>query len=156
MLPRKMFENLHALTATLVLFKQFLGENWPHFWPLTLSALPNMMHFVRSVSTNVLKATMAYYYEEIQNHGKILFIHNTVENGWWGMHTQHTPHSPLCFELKIPKAGIKHGCCKEVNGMLSDGTGKAIFNVSDFVFLFELQHVDHFCLKLLAFFLRKT
>ena len=38
----------------------------------------------------------------------------------------HTPH-PLCFKLKIPKAGIKHDCGKEVKGMLSGRTGKTIF-----------------------------
>ena len=37
------------------------------------------------------------------------------------------PKSPLCFKLKIPKAVIKHDCCKEVKGMLSGGTGETIF-----------------------------
>ena len=50
MLPRKSFENLHTVTAVLVLFEQFSGKVSSYFWPLTLSASPNMMHFVRTVS----------------------------------------------------------------------------------------------------------
>ena len=50
-LPRKFFEYLHAVMAVLVLFEQFLGKVSSYFWPITLSASPNMMHFVRTVSS---------------------------------------------------------------------------------------------------------
>ena len=51
MLPRKTFENLHTEMAVLVLFEQFSGKVILYFWPLTLSASSNMMHFVRTVSS---------------------------------------------------------------------------------------------------------
>ena len=51
MLPRKIFESLHTVMAVLVLFGQFSGKISSYFWPLTLSASPNMMHFVRTVSS---------------------------------------------------------------------------------------------------------
>ena len=50
MLPRKNFENLRTVMAILVLFEQFSGKVCSYFWPLNLSASPNMMHFVRTVS----------------------------------------------------------------------------------------------------------
>ena len=50
MLPRKIFENLHTVMAILVLFEQFSGKVCLYFWPLILSASPNIMHFVRTVS----------------------------------------------------------------------------------------------------------
>ena len=46
MLIRKIFENLHTVMAILVLFEQFSGK----VCSLTLSASPNTMHFVRTVS----------------------------------------------------------------------------------------------------------
>ena len=48
---RKIFENLHTVMAVLVLFEQFSGKVSLYFWPLIFSALPNMMHFVRTVSS---------------------------------------------------------------------------------------------------------
>ena len=50
MLPRKIFENLHTVMVILALFEQFLGKACSYFWPLTLSASSNMIHFVRTVS----------------------------------------------------------------------------------------------------------
>ena len=50
MLPRKIFENLHALMAILVLFEQFLCKFCSNYLTLILSALPSMMHFVRALS----------------------------------------------------------------------------------------------------------
>ena len=86
-----------------------------------------MMHFARSFDyASQLKATTAYCYEEVKNHGKILFIQNIVKNGWWGNAYAAYSASPLCFKLKIPKAVIKHDCCKKVKEMLSGGTGKTI------------------------------
>ena len=52
MLPRKCFENLHTVKAIVVLFEQLSGGKvCTYFWPLTLSASPNMpmIHFVCSV-----------------------------------------------------------------------------------------------------------
>ena len=48
--PRKMFENLHPAMAILALFVQFSGKVCSYFWLLPLSASPNMMHFVSTVS----------------------------------------------------------------------------------------------------------
>ena len=48
MLPRKNFENLHAVMAILVLFEQFSAKFCSNFLTLLLSASPNMMHFVRT------------------------------------------------------------------------------------------------------------
>ena len=50
MLLRKFFENLHTIMVILALFEQFSGKACSYFWPLTLSALSNMMHFVSTVS----------------------------------------------------------------------------------------------------------
>ena len=50
MLPRKIFENLHTVMVILALFEQFSGKVCSYFWPLTLSASSNMMHFVSTVS----------------------------------------------------------------------------------------------------------
>ena len=50
MLSRKKFENLHTIMAVLVLFEQISSKISSYFWPLTLSASSNMMHFVRTVS----------------------------------------------------------------------------------------------------------
>ena len=50
MLPGKKFENLHTVMAVLVLFEQFSGKVCSYFWSQTLSASPNMMHFVPTVS----------------------------------------------------------------------------------------------------------
>ena len=44
------FENLHTVMAILMLFEQFSGKFCSYFWPLILSASPNMMHFVRTDS----------------------------------------------------------------------------------------------------------
>ena len=50
MLPRKIFGNLDAVMAILMLFEQFSGKFCLKFLTLILSALPNMMHFVRTFS----------------------------------------------------------------------------------------------------------
>ena len=53
MLHRKIFENLHTVHTVMVilaLFEQFSGKVRSYFWPLTLSASSNMMHFVSTVS----------------------------------------------------------------------------------------------------------
>ena len=50
MLLRKSFENLRTVMVILALLEQFLGKVCSYFWPLTLSASSNMMHFVSTVS----------------------------------------------------------------------------------------------------------
>ena len=50
MLSRKILENAHAVTATLVLFGLFSGKFCLDFLTLNLSASPTMMHFVRTFS----------------------------------------------------------------------------------------------------------
>ena len=57
--PRKIFENLLTVMAILVLFEQFLGKVCSYFWPLSLSASPNMMHFVGTVS--IMRALRSVY-----------------------------------------------------------------------------------------------
>ena len=47
MLPRKVFENLHGVTAILVLFEKFSRKLCSNFLTLILSASP-MIHFVRT------------------------------------------------------------------------------------------------------------
>ena len=50
MLPREIFENLHTVMVILALFEQFSGKICSYFWPLTLSASSNMIHFVSTGS----------------------------------------------------------------------------------------------------------
>ena len=50
MLTRKNVENLHTVMAILAFFEQISGKVCAYFWPLTLSALSHMLHFVRTVS----------------------------------------------------------------------------------------------------------
>ena len=50
MLPREIFEILHAVMAILVLFEHFSGKLNLNFSTLILSTSPNMVHFVRTFS----------------------------------------------------------------------------------------------------------
>ena len=50
MLPRKIFENVHALMAILMLFESFSCKMCFKFLTLILNASPNRMHFVRTFS----------------------------------------------------------------------------------------------------------
>ena len=50
MLPREIFETLHAVMAVLVLFQHFSGKLCLNFLTLNLSTSTNMMHFVRTFS----------------------------------------------------------------------------------------------------------
>ena len=51
MLPREIFEILHAVMAILMLFEHFSGKLCLNFLTLILSTSPNMMHFVCKFST---------------------------------------------------------------------------------------------------------
>ena len=59
MLPRKFFENLHAVMVILVLFESFSCKFCLNFLTLILSASPNLMHFVRTFS--ILRARRRAY-----------------------------------------------------------------------------------------------
>ena len=48
MLPRKTFENLHAVVAILALFEQFPDKFCSNFLLLILSVSSITMHFVRT------------------------------------------------------------------------------------------------------------
>ena len=50
MLPRKNFENLHAVMAILELSEELPRKFCLNFLTLILSTSPNMMHFVRTFS----------------------------------------------------------------------------------------------------------
>ena len=50
--PKCFLENLHAVMAFLVLLVKFSRKFCLNFLTLILSASPNMMHFVRTFSTN--------------------------------------------------------------------------------------------------------
>ena len=70
-----------------------------------MSALPHVMHFIRTVSIVRLKATQAYCHEEVQNYGKIL-SKALLKMAGGGMHPAH----PLWihpFNLHIPPWGAK-------------------------------------------------
>ena len=48
MLPREIFENLHAAMAILVLFECFSGKLFLNFLTLIVGASPNTLHFART------------------------------------------------------------------------------------------------------------
>ena len=50
MLPREIFEILHAVMAILELFQHFSGKLYLNFLTLILSTSPHMVHFVRTFS----------------------------------------------------------------------------------------------------------
>ena len=50
MVPREIFEILHAVMAILVLFEHFSGKLCLNFLTLILNTPPNMVHFVRTFS----------------------------------------------------------------------------------------------------------
>ena len=83
-LPRKFFENLHAVVAILV----FLNNFCLNFLPLNLSVSPNIMYFVCTFSiTRALgERQRLIVTEKVRNYGDIAFINNMFQNGWWGMH----------------------------------------------------------------------
>ena len=89
-LPRKFFENLHAVVAILVLFKQILGKFCLNFLPLNPSVSPNMMHFVRTFSIMHALGVRLIVIEKVRN-DRIVFIKSMFENGWWG---NASPESP--------------------------------------------------------------
>ena len=81
MLPRKKFENLHAVMAILVLFEEISRTFCLNFLILILNALPNVMHFVRSFSIMRAKGVWFMIIEKVCNYGKTVYIKNIFENG---------------------------------------------------------------------------
>ena len=47
-----------------------------------LSALQNIMHFVRTFSIMRAQDVRLIAIEEVRNYGKIVYIQNNFENGW--------------------------------------------------------------------------
>ena len=83
MLPRKIFKNSHTVVTLFVLFEPFLGKFCKNFLPLNLSVSPNVMHFVRAFSIMRVGGIRLDVIKKVQNYGKIVFIKNMFENGWW-------------------------------------------------------------------------
>ena len=48
-----------------------------------LSASPNMMHFARTFSIARAYGVRVIAIEEARNYGKIVYIKNSLQNGWW-------------------------------------------------------------------------
>ena len=48
-----------------------------------------MMHFVRTFSIMRAQGVKLIAIKEARNYGKIVYIKNIVENGWWRMRTSH-------------------------------------------------------------------
>ena len=69
---------------TVVLFEQILGKFCLKFLPLILSVAPNMMHFVCTFWNMRAQGVRIIVIEKVRNYGKVVFIKNMFENGWWG------------------------------------------------------------------------
>ena len=84
MIPREIFEILHAVMAILVLFEHFSVKLSLNFLTLVLSTSPNrpIMHFVFTFSVVRVQGVKLIVIEEIRNNGKFVFIKNIVEKGW--------------------------------------------------------------------------
>ena len=99
MLPRKFFE-------------QFPGKFCFNSLPLTLSASPNMMHFVRTFSNIRAYGVRArlIVIDEVCSYGKIVFIQNILKNGWWGDASHTSPplgSAPVCVLKSQLSKGFK-------------------------------------------------
>ena len=82
MLPRKIFQNLHAVIVILMLFEQFLGKFCLNFLTPISSASPNMLHFLRTFSIMRACSVKLIAIKKVRNCGKIVCIKNIFENGW--------------------------------------------------------------------------
>ena len=78
-------------SAFWIIFRQILFK----LFDPNLSASQNMMHFVRTFSIMRAQGVRLIANEEVRNYGKIVYIQNNFENGWYKMHTPHpTPLDP--------------------------------------------------------------
>ena len=66
--------------AILVLFQEFSRKFCFNCFSLVLTA---MMHPVRTFSIMRAVGVKAYRYQRGSEFGKILYIKNVLENGWW-------------------------------------------------------------------------
>ena len=71
---------------------------------LTLSALPSMMHFVRTFLIMRAYGVRLIVIEEARNYEIILCIKSIFENGWWGdaYPSSYTPDSATGHTLQKP------------------------------------------------------
>ena len=72
--------------AVLELFEHFSRKFCLNVLTLILTASPYMMHFdlTFSIMRRLLKTfTRLIAIEEVRNYGKIVYIKNIFENGWW-------------------------------------------------------------------------
>ena len=87
MLPQKVFENLPTVMAILVLFEQFSGKLC--LLDFNSEASPNKSfysHCFDYCAASRAQGVKLIVIKEVRNDGKIVFIINIFENGWWGMH----------------------------------------------------------------------
>ena len=75
-IKKENFENLHAVVAILLLFEQFLGKFCSKCFTKYDAFSSYIFHYV-------CLGRKTYCYRKIQNYGKIVFIINMFENGWW-------------------------------------------------------------------------
>ena len=71
------------MMAILVLFEKFSAKFCLNFLTLILSALPNVMHFVRTFLVMRAYGVRLIAIEEAQNYRKSVYIRNIIENGYW-------------------------------------------------------------------------
>ena len=70
-----------------------------------------MMHFVRTFSIMRAEGTKLIAIEKVRNYGKIVYIQNTFENGWW----EDVYHWPSSYPHRsapgheLPKPSNKSG-----------------------------------------------
>ena len=90
--------------AILVLFEQFLGEVCLYFWLLLLSASPNMIYFVRTVS--IMRAIVMNRFEIVE---KFCSFKALLKMASGGMHSPHPPGSaPDCQRIAFRSHGCVH------------------------------------------------
>ena len=101
MLLKKILKNLHTSVKAIKVL--FIGKFCLNFLPLILSASPNMMHFVYIFYFMRAWDVRHIVTEEVQNYGKIVFIIDIFENGWWGVDASPTSSldSPSWTRTKI-------------------------------------------------------
>ena len=83
MLPREIFEILHAVMAILVLFAQFSRKLCFNFLTLILSTSPKYGGFCSHINIAAnAQGVRLVVIKEVRNYGKFVFITNIVEKGW--------------------------------------------------------------------------
>ena len=93
-LSRKIFRNLHAVMAIIILFEQFLRKFYLNFLPLNLSVSPNIMYFVCTFSIMSALGVRLIVIEKVRNYVEVVFIKNMFQSNWCGMHPPTPPLDP--------------------------------------------------------------